>query len=186
MSSFRTRSAIVVALIGAAALGLAACGGDDNGSSTSSATSAGGGTASAGGVSVQSIDGTDVLADSDGRALYSPVEEKGGKVLCTGSCNSIWEPVPASEGAGAPSNLNLGEVDRPDGAKQLTYKGSPLYTFTEEGPGQLTGDGVTDSFGGNSFTWAAASTGGSGSTGSTGSTGSGGGSGGSSGGVPGY
>ena len=167
MSSFRTRSAIVVALIGAAALGLAACGGDDNGSSTSSATSAGGGTASAGGVSAQSIDGTDVLADSDGRALYSSDEEGGGKVLCTDSCTSIWKPVPESEGAGASSDLKLGEVDRPDGEKQLTYNGAPLYSFTEEGSGELKGDGVSDSFGGNSFTWHAATTGASGSSGAT-------------------
>lgn len=167
---------MVVGLLGVAALGLAACGGDDDGGG-SGPTSSGGGTASAGGVSVQSIDGTDVLADSNGQALYSPDEEQRGKVLCTGSCTSIWDPVPASEGAGAPSDLNLGEVKRPDGGKQLTYKGAPLYTFTEEGPGKLDGDGVTDSFDGNSFTWHAATTssGGSGSSDAAGSGGSSGG-----------
>jgi predicted lipoprotein with Yx(FWY)xxD motif len=167
MSAFRTRSAIIVALIGAAALGLAACGGDDDDSGSASATTSGGGTASAGGVSVQSIDGTDVLADSDGRALYSSDEEGGGKVLCTDSCTSVWKPVPESEGGGASSDLKLGEVDRPDGEKQLTYNGAPLYSFTEEGSGELSGDGVSDSFGGNSFTWHAATTGASGSSGAT-------------------
>jgi predicted lipoprotein with Yx(FWY)xxD motif len=165
-------------LIAAAALALGACGGDDDGSGASNASSDG--TASAGGVSVQSIDGTNALADSNGQALYSADEEQGGKVLCTGGCTSIWKPVPASEGAGASSDLDLDEVDRPDGAKQLTYMGAPLYTFAEEGPGKLTGDGVTDSFGGNSFTWHAATTT-VGDSGSSDSSGSGGGYGGGAG-----
>jgi predicted lipoprotein with Yx(FWY)xxD motif len=156
MALSTTRTAHVIGLIAAAALALGACGGDDDGSGASNASSDG--TASAGGVSVQSIDGTDVLGDSNGQALYSADEEQGGKVLCTRGCTSIWKPVPASEGAGASSDLDLGEVDRPDGAKQLTYMGAPLYTFAEEGPGKLTGDGVTDSFGGNSFSWHAATT----------------------------
>jgi predicted lipoprotein with Yx(FWY)xxD motif len=146
-----------IGLIAASALALGACGGDDDGSGASDASS-GGGTASAGGVSVQSIDGTDVLVDSNDQALYSADEEQDGKVLCTGGCTSIWKPVPASEGAGASSDLDLGEVDRPDGGKQLTYMSAPLYTFAEEGPGKLTGEGVTDSFGGNSFTWNTATT----------------------------
>jgi predicted lipoprotein with Yx(FWY)xxD motif len=170
--------ALVLGVVVVAALGLAACGGDDDNGSASATT--GGGTASAGGVSSQTIDGTDVLVDSDGQVLYSPDEEQGGKVLCTGSCTSIWKPVPASEGAGASSDLMLGDVDRPDGEKQLTYNGAPLYTFTEEGPGKLTGDGFKDSFGGTDFTWHAATT--SASSGSS----SGGGSGGSSGGSGGY
>jgi predicted lipoprotein with Yx(FWY)xxD motif len=173
MAASTTRTAQVIGLITAAALALGACGGDDDGSGASD-TSSGGGTASAGGVSVQSIDGTDVLVDSNDQALYSADEEQDGKVLCTGGCTSIWKPVPASEGAGASSDLDLGEVDRPDGAKQITYMGAPLYAFTEEGPGKLTGDGVTDSFGGNSFSWHAATMT-AGDTGSSDSGGSGGG-----------
>lgn len=172
MALSTTRTVQVVGLITAAALALAACGGDDDGSGASNASSDG--TASAGGVSVQSIDGTDVLVDSNGQALYSADEEQDGKVLCTGGCTSIWKPVPASEGASASSDLDLGEVDRPDGAKQLTYMGAPLYAFTEEGPGKLTGDGVTDSFGGNSFSWHTA-TSGAGDSGSSDSGGSSGG-----------
>jgi predicted lipoprotein with Yx(FWY)xxD motif len=179
MSISLRRTAMTLGLVGVAALVLSACGGDDNGGNSASATT-GGGTASAGGVTTQTIDGTDVLVDSNGAALYSPDQEQGGKVLCTQSCTSIWKPVPSSEGAGAPSDLMLGEVDRPDGEKQLTYKGAPLYSFTEEGSGELTGDGLKDSFGNTDFTWHAATT--SASSGSSG----GGGSGGSSGGGYGY
>jgi predicted lipoprotein with Yx(FWY)xxD motif len=170
---------MVLGLVAGGALGLAACGGDDDGDNSAAATT-GGGTASAGGVTTHTIDGTDVLVDADGAALYSADQEQGGKVLCTDGCTSIWKPVPASEGAGAPSDLMLGEVDRPDGEKQLTYKGAPLYSFTEEGSGELTGDGFKDSFSNTDFTWHAATT----SAGSESS--SAGGSGGSSGGSGGY
>jgi Secreted repeat of unknown function len=62
-------------------------------------------------------------------------------------------------------------VNRPDGESQLTFEGLPLYSFTEEGPGKLDGDGFVDDFEGTRFEWAAASTGsGSGSGGSNGPT----------------
>ena len=167
----------VLGVFAVAAVGLAACGGDDDGGDSASATS--GETASAGGVTTETIDGSDVLVDSDGQALYTSEEEQGGKVLCTGSCTSDWVPVPASEGAGAAMDLDLGEQKRPDGAEQLTYEGAPLYSFADDGPGEVTGDGFEDDFDGTHFTWRAATTRGSGS-----STADSGGS--DSGGVPGY
>lgn len=150
MSISTTHSAGVVALIAAAALGLGACGGDDGDDGGSD------GTASSGAVSVESIDGTDVLVDSQGRALYTADQEQGGEVLCTAECASIWDPVPAPDGDSASADLKLGEVERPDGGMQLTYEGQPLYAFTEEGPGELTGDGFVDSFDGTRFSWSAA------------------------------
>jgi predicted lipoprotein with Yx(FWY)xxD motif len=51
----------------------------------------------------------------------------------------------------------LGTVKRPDGSEQVTFDGDPLYKFTEEGPGEVTGDGLVDSFGGQRFTWHVAS-----------------------------
>jgi hypothetical protein len=55
-------------------------------------------------------------------------------------------------------------VDRPDGSQQVTLDGAPLYTFTQEGPGEVTGDGASDSFGGEDFTWHAVTPSGSAST----------------------
>lgn len=50
----------------------------------------------------------------------------------------------------------------------------PLYTFSEDSPGNATGDGFSDEFGGHHFTWnvvraagSTASATGSGSSGST-------------------
>jgi predicted lipoprotein with Yx(FWY)xxD motif len=162
------RHSVTAALaIGLAALVLGACGGDED-SADATAADAGAGS---GIVSIQSVDGTDVLVDSRGRTLYSAEVEESGGIRCTGPCTSIWDPVGASakesDSASEDLNLDLGVVERPDGGEQLTYNGLPLYTFTEEAPGQIDGDGFVDDFGGTHFEWAAATTGsGSGSAGS--------------------
>jgi Secreted repeat of unknown function len=38
----------------------------------------------------------------------------------------------------------------------VTFDGLPLYTFDEDTPGQATGNGFADSFGGTNFVWTAA------------------------------
>jgi hypothetical protein len=55
---------------------------------------------------------------------------------------------------------------------QATYNGAPLYTFTQDQPGEVTGDGFKDAFGGQSFTWHVVSVGNSGGTSNGGSSGS--------------
>jgi predicted lipoprotein with Yx(FWY)xxD motif len=149
----------VLAAVAVAALVLAACGGsDDNGSAT--AANAG---AQSGVASVRNVDGTDVLANSQGHTLYSADVEENGKIKCTGMCTSFWDPVTASakqaKSASDQLDLELGTVKRPDGAQQLTLAGLPLYTFTEEGAGQLEGDGFEDDFNGTHFVWEAAGSG---------------------------
>jgi len=148
------RSIIISTLvIGAAALGIAACGSSND----SGAAASGGGL-----VSVANVDGTDVLADSAGKTLYSAALEKGGRIRCVGACTSFWKPVLASSAdakkAAAGLDANLAVVMRPDGDDQLTFDGLPVYTFAEEGAGKLQGDGFADDFQGTHFQWKAART----------------------------
>jgi predicted lipoprotein with Yx(FWY)xxD motif len=178
----RFRSILVLAGVPVLAIALAACGGSSNSSSTSSAstpattaTTA----ASGGAISVKSVSGVGaVLVDAQGNTLYMNNQDSGSKIACTGQCASIWPPV-AAPSSGQPTSsvssvqAKLGVVQRSDGSSQATFDGKPLYTFVQDGPGQATGDGVTDSFAGTSFTWTAATPGGgSGASSSAGASGS--------------
>jgi predicted lipoprotein with Yx(FWY)xxD motif len=135
----------------AAALALAACGGGSSDSSESAAADDGGGT-----VAVKAVDGIgDVLVDAGGKALYTADVEEDGKVRCTGACTSFW--VPLTIDSGEPTGADgLGVVERPDGARQVTAGGQPLYTFSEDTSGKVTGNGFSDDFEGRRFTWSAA------------------------------
>ena len=183
----QNRNRFLLILVSAAvlAIGLAACGGDDDSDSTE-ASSAAATNASANGaadtVTVKSIDGNDVLVDAQGNALYANDMDSASAIACTGECAAIWIPL-AAPSTGQPASGDssvkgeLSTVDRPDGTSQVTFDGMPLYTFTEDSPGQVTGDGVADSFGGTDFVWTVASTGGAtADTGADTSTSSGGGS----------
>jgi predicted lipoprotein with Yx(FWY)xxD motif len=145
-------SASVALAVGA--LAILGCGGDDDQDA--------GAAASGGIVSVADVDGTEVLADSQGRTLYTAAVEEGGKVLCVDACTSFWEPVIASsedaERAADDLGADLSVLERPGGEQQLTFDGLPLYTFTEEGAGELQGDGFVDDFQGTHFEWQAART----------------------------
>jgi predicted lipoprotein with Yx(FWY)xxD motif len=153
-------------------LALAACGGGSGGSSSGMAAASGAGGQT---VAVKALGNAGrVLVDSNGRALYTNDQEANGMVLCTGGCESFWKPLTINgqkpEGS-VPGTL--GVVKRPDGTSQVTYNGKPLYSFTQEGPGQVTGDGFHDAFGGQQFTWHVASVSGGGSSSSASSNGGG-------------
>ena len=141
-------------VLAAVALLATACGGA-GGDAAAGPTASGSATT----VSVEHVDGVgNVLVDSKGMALYSPAQEAGGNVMCTGSCTSIWMPLTLS-GSAKPTGSSdvmskLGTVARPGGAVQVTYEGKPLYTFAEDtSHGSVTGNGVQDTFGGRHFTW---------------------------------
>jgi predicted lipoprotein with Yx(FWY)xxD motif len=117
-------------------------------------------------VSVSDVSGVgDVLVDRNGVALYMSEQEATGMVLCTDGCTEFWDPLTAT-GSATPTGSTsvdgtLGTVERPDGTRQVTFDGAPLYRFTEDpGAGDVTGDGFVDSFDGREFTWHVARPGG--------------------------
>ena len=138
--------AVAVAL---AALVTSGCGGGDAGEQESASSDAT--------VSVANVEGVgDVLVDAEGAALYASEQESNGVVRCVGSCAAIWLPLTV-EGAptgGEELEADLGVVEREDGTRQVSFAGRPLYTFIEDSrEGVVTGNGLSDSFDEQEFTW---------------------------------
>jgi predicted lipoprotein with Yx(FWY)xxD motif len=137
----------------AASLLLAACGGSSSSSTTSSAAGTqpaaqtSSSPSSAALVKTASNSLGTILVDSQGMTLYHLSGEQNGKFICTSSaCVGVWHPLIAPS-SGAPSGevSSLGTVKRPDGTMQITYKGTPLYTFTEDQQsGETKGQGIKD------------------------------------------
>jgi predicted lipoprotein with Yx(FWY)xxD motif len=140
------------AAVAASALLVATCGSDTGvGISPTSVPAARSDT-----VSIRDADGTgSILVDSSGKALYTPDQEADGTVHCVDACVSYWVPLApgAATPTAAPGAPSLGVIDRPDGTKQVTAGGRPLYTFSPDPAGKVTGDGVSDDFGDQHFTW---------------------------------
>jgi predicted lipoprotein with Yx(FWY)xxD motif len=157
--SFR-RGYLALIAVPVLAIGLAACGGSSNSSSGSSnasasvpaQTSSGSGT-----VSTKSVSGVGtVLVDSKGMTLYTNDQDTPSKIACTGQCQSFWIPLKASGGNPTSSDSSVqAKLSVEQGI--VTFDGKPLYTFVQDtSPGQATGNGFQDSFGGTNFTWTAA------------------------------
>src|SRR5207247_344499 len=86
------------------------------------------------------------LVDSKGNTLYLFKRDKGTTTTCFGACASAWPPLrtngrPTASGGADPQKL--GTTPRPDGARQVTYNGHPLYLYEgDEVPGKVNGQGV--------------------------------------------
>jgi predicted lipoprotein with Yx(FWY)xxD motif len=138
MKSLLTSGAAV-----AARVAIAGCGGGGGAAATGASTT----------VSARQITGAgSVLVDAKGLPLYAPAQEKSGRIMCTGSCTSIWHPLTIHSGLPTGPG-HLGIVRRADGTRQVTASGRPLYTFAQDRSGTATGNGAMDAFGGRRFTW---------------------------------
>ncbi|MFF9900105.1 SCO0930 family lipoprotein [Streptomyces longispororuber] len=88
-----------------------------------------------------------VVTDSAGFTLYRFDKDTAQPPAsnCAGACEQAWPVVPA-KGAQAPPGVDaslLGEVTRPDGSKQLTLDGWPMYRYAKDTePGDAKGQGV--------------------------------------------
>jgi predicted lipoprotein with Yx(FWY)xxD motif len=92
-----------------------------------------------------SVGGT-ILVTAQGMTLYHLSGEQNGKFICTSSaCVGVWHPLTVAAGGTPTGVASLATVKRPDGTTQVTYKGTPLYTFAQDtSPGQASGQGMKD------------------------------------------
>jgi predicted lipoprotein with Yx(FWY)xxD motif len=90
--------------------------------------------------------GKTILVNSTGFTLYTFANDTAGTSACTGTCATVWPPLPPGNGTptgGTGVTGTLATITRSDGTKQVTYNGKPLYTFQSDGSaGKATGDGV--------------------------------------------
>jgi predicted lipoprotein with Yx(FWY)xxD motif len=145
--------------LGSLLLLLTACGGSSGSSGTSSSTptntAKAAGQATSGALAgppkgsvvliVQKSKLGYVLAEANGQVLYTyDKDTKGGTPTCIGSCAEIWLPLTGSPVASAAvTGLGaLATVADPNGARQVTYDGMPVYTYKGAKALAVTGNGV--------------------------------------------
>ena len=89
----------------------------------------------------------EIVVDGKGMSVYYFTKDvkDSGKSNCTGDCLVAWPPVlttndtPAVEGVTG----KVGTIDTPDGKKQVTIEGMPVYLWEKDkAPGDITGQGV--------------------------------------------
>ena len=89
----------------------------------------------------------EIVVDGKGMSVYYFTKDvkDSGKSNCTGDCLVAWPPVlttnetPTVEGVTG----KVGTIDTPDGKKQVTIEGMPVYLWEKDkAPGDVTGQGV--------------------------------------------
>jgi predicted lipoprotein with Yx(FWY)xxD motif len=80
--------------------------------------------------------GTILASGSKHLTVYLFEADHGTTPTCTGTCEQVWPPLKASgqaSAAGEAMAAHLGTTTRPDGTKQVTYNGHPLYFYAKDG-----------------------------------------------------
>lgn len=95
--------------------------------------------AAIGGVTVSSKHGklgTILAAGPKRMTVYLFEADTGPASACSGTCAKAWPPVTTAgepKASGSAVAADLGTITRPEGVKQVTYKGHPLYYFEKDG-----------------------------------------------------
>ncbi|QCB96334.1 hypothetical protein E5206_04830 [Arthrobacter sp. PAMC25564] len=88
-----------------------------------------------------------IVVDAKGLSVYYFAKDtKGsGTSACTGACLTNWPPVTTTSDAPAVTGITgtVGTIATPDGKKQLTINGMPVYHFAKDtAAGDILGQGV--------------------------------------------
>jgi predicted lipoprotein with Yx(FWY)xxD motif len=107
-----------------------------------------GGSGSAGGLMKAEVTPVGkVLANPHGMTVYYYSKDRpgSGTSACTGTCARQWPPVlaPVRIPAGMTLPGPLGSITLPDGKRQVTINGYPIYKYAgDKTPGQASGNGI--------------------------------------------
>ena len=82
-----------------------------------------------------------ILVNDKGLPLYIYKPDTATTSMVTGELAALWPPLVASAPTGSGTSGVLAAVPTGSG-RQVTYNGHFLYTFVEDSPGQVTGQGV--------------------------------------------
>jgi predicted lipoprotein with Yx(FWY)xxD motif len=88
-----------------------------------------------------------IVVDAKGMSLYFFTKDTkdSGTSACTGSCLVQWPPLTTTSGSPVAEGVTgkLGTINTPDGKKQVTLNGMPLYYYVKDTkPGDVLGQGV--------------------------------------------
>ncbi len=82
-----------------------------------------------------------VLADAEGRTLYSSTLDASGNLACRNGCVGLWRA--ALIGGPQEPAAPFGALKRDDGSRQWTCQGRPLYQWVgDEQAGDATGERI--------------------------------------------
>jgi predicted lipoprotein with Yx(FWY)xxD motif len=89
--------------------------------------------------------GKRIVVTASGRTLYTLSAETHGRFICTRACLADWHPLKVPAGGNVEGVAKLGTIKRPEGSRQATFNGRPLYTFDmDRKKGDVTGEGFKD------------------------------------------
>lgn len=88
-----------------------------------------------------------IVVDGKGMSVYYYTKDvkDSGTSACTGGCLEAWPPVLAAADTPAVDGVTgtVGTIATPDGKKQLTINGMPVYYYAKDlAAGDITGQGV--------------------------------------------
>lgn len=86
-----------------------------------------------------------IMTDSSGRSLYFFANDAGDTSTCYGGCSTAWPTFysPSLTLSNGLKSTDFAIITRNDGSKQTTYKGWPLYYFSQDAKaGDVKGDPI--------------------------------------------
>ena len=86
-----------------------------------------------------------ILVDSHGLPLYTFAQDTATTSHVSGGLAALWPPLDSAQPTEAGAMGQLGVVSDANG-QQVQYNGHFLYTFVDDSPGHVTGQGVQNFF----------------------------------------